>query len=393
DPARAERLEVLRAAELDARGAFGTDGRRNLDAIEELAAADPELGSLITVQPRSADDLRALLHGDETLLEFYGHGEQLYVVTAGTAGVELSRLDGAGLVDDVRDLREAIDSGEPWRELSRSLYDRLLKPVASRLRTPRLVIVPHGVLHYLPFAALDDGEQMLIDRFRIRVLPNTSVIPFLNDADAQGSALVLGNPDRGDPGLDLPGAEREALAISEVLTDARIRLRGDASESALRGQGQQFRIVHIASHGQFRPDSPLSSRLLLAGDDRNDGDLTAAELYTMRLSAELVTLSACETGLGEVASGDDVLGLTRGFLYAGADSVLASLWEVDDAATAMLMSAFYRHLGSTDRADALRRAQLETRERYPDAFFWAAFQLVGAAGGDRRLAAATAAAL
>jgi CHAT domain-containing protein len=108
--------------------------------------------------------------------------------------------------------------------------------------------------------------------------------------------------------------------------------------------------------------------------------LTVADLYTLRFDADLVTLSACETGLGKVASGDDVIGLTRGFLYAGARSIVASLWEVDDAATEQLMLAFYGNLQTHDKRESLRLAQIDTRTRYPQPLFWAAFQIVG--GGD-----------
>jgi len=103
----------------------------------------------------------------------------------------------------------------------------------------------------------------------------------------------------------------------------------------------------------------------------------------MRLESDLVTLSACETGLGKVASGDDVVGLTRGFLYAGAATIVASLWKVDDRATAELMRRFYDNLGRMDKLEALRQAQLETRKAFPAPFFWAAFQLIGNPLGGR----------
>ena len=114
-----------------------------------------------------------------------------------------------------------------------------------------------------------------------------------------------------------------------------------------------FKYLHIASHGTFNADSPLTSALLLAKDSTNDGTLTVGELYSMRLNADLVTLSACETGLGKIANGDDVVGLTRGFLYAGSRSIVASLWKVDDEATAYLMTRFYSALKSTSKREAL----------------------------------------
>ena len=155
--------------------------------------------------------------------------------------------------------------------------------------------------------------------------------------------------------------------------------REKATESNFKRIAGDFTLLHVASHGQYKADSALDSRLLLAPDGSNDGSLTVREIYGLRLSADLVTLSACETGLGSVLRGDDVLGLARGFLYAGSRNIVASLWEVDDDATAQLMKSFYqRLLAGTSRRQALREAQLALRKDFPDPFFWAAFGLTGA---------------
>jgi CHAT domain-containing protein len=138
-------------------------------------------------------------------------------------------------------------------------------------------------------------------------------------------------------------------------------------------------MLHFATHGKFNSDAPLASGLYLAKGNEADGVLTVGDLYSLRFDADLVTLSACETGLGKVANGDDVIGLTRGFLYAGARSIVASLWEVDDAATEQLMLSFYRNLEGHDKREALRLAQIETRANFPQPMYWAAFQIVGRA--------------
>ena len=139
-------------------------------------------------------------------------------------------------------------------------------------------------------------------------------------------------------------------------------------------------MVHLATHGQFRADAPMESRLLLAPDGENDGNLTVPEIYGLRLNADLVTLSACETGLGEVAGGDDVIGLTRGFLYAGARSIVSSLWQVPDQATKELMMAFYANLkAGMDNVTAMQLAENQVRAKYPHPVYWAAFQVTGGA--------------
>jgi CHAT domain-containing protein len=154
-------------------------------------------------------------------------------------------------------------------------------------------------------------------------------------------------------------------------------LRKEATEAALRDNAAGYNYLHFATHGEFNADAPLDSALILAQDATSDGLLTVSKLYSMRLDIDLATLSACETGLGKIANGDDVVGLTRGFLYAGASTIVASLWQVDDRATSELMTRFYGNLEHGDKREALRRAQLDARKKYPHPYYWAAFQLTG----------------
>jgi CHAT domain-containing protein len=151
--------------------------------------------------------------------------------------------------------------------------------------------------------------------------------------------------------------------------------------------------VHLAAHAELNPTSPLFSRVFLAPDAQNDGSLTVQEVYGLNLArADLVVLSACDTQLGAQSRGDDLVGLNRVFIYAGAPSVIASLWRVNDEATAVLMTAFYRQLrAGASKAQALQAAQVETRRHYPHPYYWAAFVLTGdpgtSAGGSAVLAA------
>jgi len=138
-----------------------------------------------------------------------------------------------------------------------------------------------------------------------------------------------------------------------------------------------FRYIHMASHGEFNPDTPQASRMLLSADATNDGNLTISEIYDLSLNADMVTLSACQTGLGDVKNGDDVVGLNRGFLYAGAKSIVASLWSVPDESTRVLMTSFYNNLKTTDKSSALQQAQLVGIKKYKHPLAWAAFQMTG----------------
>jgi len=262
----------------------------------------------------------------------------------------------------------------------RALYEKLIQPIEGMIDSKNLTIVPHGALHYLPFNALHDKAGFLIERYNIRILPSASVMKFLKDRseDHVGNLLAFGNPDLGNPAYDLPGAQKEAVTITKDRPKSRLLLRNQATETAVKRFGKQFRYIHFATHGTFDAEKPLSSGLLMTGDVENDGTLTVGELYDMHLPADLVTLSACETALGKVANGDDVVGFTRGFLYAGVSSIVSSLWKINDQATSILMQQFYESLKETNKRSALRTAQLKVKNTYNShPYFWAAFQITG----------------
>ena len=368
-------------------GVSGAESKqRNLvvksTAVEKLQSVAPELASLVTVTSMQLRQIQALIPADEVVLQYYYQGNEFYVFVLTSTGLQSVKLDKTGLEDEIRKFREAVERREERAlGLSQGLYNRLLRPVEKGLAQKNLLIVPHGALHYLPFAALHDGSAYLIDKYALRSLPSASVMKFLKPRSGAGSdtILVLGNPDLGDPRFDLPNAQIEAEDIAQHAGNATLLVRAKASESMFKQAAADFNYIHVASHGEFESGTPLNSALLLTKDANNDGMLTVGELYTLRLNANLVTLSACETGLGKIASGDDVVGLTRGFLYAGASSVVASLWKVDDLATSELMTGFYANLKKTNKRDALRQAQLETKKKFPHPYFWAAFYLTGSA--------------
>jgi CHAT domain-containing protein len=341
----------------------------------------PELASLLTVDAMRASEMLAYLRQDEVLIEFSGFGNTLYgIAFSGKESLSI-RLDGKQIESDVRKFREEIqDSIGQGSPLAKSLYQQLIKPFEPLIGKRNLLIVPHGPLHYLPFAALHDGSDPLVGRRSLRYLPSVSVQKYIRSGKSKtlDNILILGNPDLGNKSLDLPSAEEEAKAIAALVPNNQILTRKVATETYFKKSAQNFNYLHIASHGQFKSDSALESRLLLASDAENDGSLTVSELYGIKLNADLVTLSACETGLGKVLSGDDLVGLTRGFLFAGASNIVASLWEVDDEATSALMKGFYISLKrGLSKKEALRQAQIETIKKYPQPMFWAAFYLTG----------------
>lgn len=252
-----------------------------------------------------------------------------------------------------------------------SLHAALIAPIQAMLGSRRLVVVPHRALHYVPFEALFDGGQYVIEAREVCRTPSAAVLLKCLDGEPSiwRSALIV-----GVGGTDLPHIEAELDAIAPLFANATVFRGAEATTQAIALQASSASVVHLACHGQFRPDSPFYSALYLA-----DGVLTVRDAYELRLSnCGLVTLSACETGVSLVAPGDELIGLARGFFSAGVPSVVASLWTVDDEATAEFMHCFYTNLVAGKSANfALRAAQIGTLARFPHPYFWAAFVLHG----------------
>jgi len=177
--------------------------------------------------------------------------------------------------------------------------------------------------------------------------------------------------------LALPWSEREARMIGQREKDATVLVRADATESQVKKLLPTAGVVHLATHGELSEDDPLSSAMLLVPGGGEDGRLEVREVFGLDMHARLVVLSACETGLGKLSRGDELVGLQRAFLYAGTPAVVTTLWKVDDKATFELVRSFYTRLEGTGPVEALRQAQVETMRAFPHPDAWAAFGLSG----------------
>ena len=252
----------------------------------------------------------------------------------------------------------------------KNLYQELLAPVEGLLHAKHLVFVPHGLLHYVPFHALHDGQSYVVDRFSVSYAPSASIYALCQQkpANTSGASLILGIPD-----AQAPSIADEVQALKTILPDAKLFMGPAATEDVLRTHGPGSRIVHIATHGYFRQDNPMFSSIRLGGSYLNLYDL-----YHLKLPAELVILSGCATGLNVVRPGDEVVGLVRGLLEAGAQSLVLSLWDVHDRSTKEFMISFYTRLEQgLSKPLALQGAMIELRERYPHPYYWAPFTLIG----------------
>src|SRR6185295_9003877 len=241
-----------------------------------------------------------------------------------------------------------------------SLYRRLVAPIETFVGGQRLIVIPQGALHYVPFQALLNLNGYLIDQFEISYSPSATVLKLCREMAAQSeiSNLKSRNPNGqgemvalGLAQADTPEVAGEIKALAALFPNA-VKLTGNrATRDNLMKAAPKAKYLHLASHGYFRRDNPMFSFLRLA-----DSNLHFYNLLDLKLNAEMVTLSACHTGVNKVFPGDELHGLVRGFLYAGAPSVVASLWAVSDRSTAELMREMYSHIraGATKRA-ALRR--------------------------------------
>jgi hypothetical protein len=332
----------------------------------------------------SLDDIQRTLNGDMVLVEFYNDGVHLwaFLLDGKTISVHclpltidlLNQLLGKLQTNIVSAL--SIGSHDPanrnltslGQRILQRLYELLIAPLGlDRPKGQRLVIVPYGALHYLPFHLLFDGSQYLVEQYEIVVLPAAGLAT-LAGPQRSGGALALANTWEGY----LPYTLAEAQMV-QALFGGKMYLEETASRMTL--QTKPVQILHIAAHGQHRLDQPDLSYIQLA-----DGQLYADDMFQQDLSYELVTLSACETGRANVAASDELIGLGRGFLYAGAGALLVSLWRVEDTSTLHFMERMYKSLFSgASKAAALREAQrsliMENREAHPA--YWGAFQLIG----------------
>lgn len=365
--------------------------------LAAIQLADPNLASLVSIPTVRVGQAQAHLDSDTTLVAYYMTDRSTLAFVISRQDFKLVELPvEADLVFEAvksfRTLGLANLSNPAPRSLN-DLYAWLVAPIKEQLKTPVVAIVPHLALHYVPFAALTDGVNTLGQEFVLFNLPSASVLPLIMDKAGResGAPLILGDPLTRNPELPrLSFAAEEASRVG-ALFEVEPLLGSAASEKALREGIDGARVIHLAAHGGFNQQAPLFSRLWLAPSDEYDGSLNVYEIYTLELGvADLVVLSACQTQLGALTGGDEVVGLNRAFLY-GAPTVVASLWSVDDESTGALMESFYRHLQEGEgKASALQAAQREVRNdpNHPEwahPYYWAAFVLNGDPGRQTML--------
>lgn len=359
---------------------------RDLQVASRTPTDSAEIEVLTEAKVITAEEAGRLAQGEFSILEYFVTDTRVHVflIDSGRLFASAVDIDDRRLFDLISALRASItDPQAPPKSLAPvELYDILLRPLRHHISKRRLYVIPHGWLHSIPFQTLRDSAtgRYVVEDFAITYSPSTTVLKHVVErsrTSSRDSIIVFANADLGDRRFDLPSAEEEAIHIASTFKHSRVLMRHEATESLFKQHAEHYDIVHIASHAHFDVREPLRSAVLLSSDAHNDGRLEVTELYQLRLKATLVVLSACQTGLAYVVRGDELIGLVRGVMYSGADTVLSTLWSVEDSSTAELMKLFYQALDTQPKDLALQSAQLTLMRRFPQPFNWAPFVLMG----------------
>ena len=358
----------------------------------DMVGLHPDVGVLSAAVPELTEVERDL-PADRAIVEYVVGSRQIAIFVLRHDGVRamlqpVRCVDLESKITLLRDLIRHPDSTD-WQLPSRSLRHLLLDPIekAGWLHgANEITIVPHGFLHYLPFATLVRptlvGNRFLIEDYVVSYLPMAAALAISSPAQPPGERLVAMAPSVSK--LQFTSGEVRAVAAA-FGRHATAIVGPKATETWFKHVAADYDVIHFATHGFFNKTNPLFSGVQLEPDSQNDGHLEVYEILGLHLRAQLVTLSACETALGsgyftEIPAGDEFVGLTRAFLSAGASTVVASLWEVNDSSTARLMRNFYHQISEGSPSLSLAKAQRsmlhgDIAHRHP--YYWSAFVLVG----------------
>lgn len=374
------RLQQLQHAVREREEAF-------IRVLRELPGEEAEAAGLRPVRSLAIEEIRGALPEGAAILEYFQLGDKIMAAVLDRTGLAITPVTLTSRVSSVLRLLQfqmskfqlGADYASRFAEqLLRTtqahlneLHKELIAPIRSVLDVRHVIVVPHGILHYLPFHAFYDGEKYLDEQLTISYAPSSSIFALCEHRARRvtaGEALVFGIGDERAPQII-----EEARIVASALAHSRLFLGSEATAETLQQAGAGAQVIHIASHGFFRQDNPMFSGIRMG-----DSYLSLYDLYQFKLPADLITLSGCATGLTTVSAGDELMGLVRGLLHAGARSLVLSLWNVHDRSTTELMQSFYNHLrAGVPKVEALQKASSELRKAYPHPYYWACFKLTG----------------
>jgi CHAT domain-containing protein len=369
----------------------------------ELKSDDTTLAGKTTVQPVTLKTVQRRLGPAEVVIEYILAEPRSYALAITSSGVHQYELSSKVLIEtQISQYRDAIRNRRADPKLARTLFNELLAPIPEYRTKATVIVVPDGELHLLPFSALMDGDQYAISSHTFSTSPSSTVLSLLRDRESatladplQYVGVAAWTQARkqksfllrmvSGPGVEqlqpLPESKEEVETIAhDFPVSSTVLLGADATKSRFKHLPlEEYRVLHLALHGYADLEYPDRSALIFA-PQRNgldDGHLEVPEIRRLHLNARLVTLSACDTGVGPVGEAG-VANLVNAFIEAGAESVVSTLWKVEDRTTAHLMTTFYGSLANhNSKADSLRNAQLDMLRSNLPPYYWASFEIVG----------------
>jgi CHAT domain-containing protein len=335
--------------------------------LDLIKLSNSDYNSLISVEPSRLSELQELLADKNAIIEYWIGKEKsvIWVITNKTITARILNIGIDKTEELVSDCRALIKQGarKEYKLSLTELYNTLISPIESEINGyESLYIIPHRSLHFLPFQALiDTSGKYLIEKFNVSYAPSSSVLKYCSLKKYSRSDDFLGMA-LGDLWLEnfspLPGTKAELKQIVQLYPGATAKYENETSETYFKTEAKNHNIIHLATHGHLDSRRPMNSYLLMPSDYINDGQLTVNEVFDLNLKSKLVVLSACETGLGQLSNGDELIGLSRAFIYAGTPAIIVSLWPVEDASTSILMTRLYQYYSAGYRLqNALTMAQ------------------------------------
>lgn len=391
-----------------------------LKTLDMVKLSSSEYNSLLSVDPPKLAEVQKLVPDKGALLEYWVGSEKLviWVISEKTISAKVVKTGDKEISSLVKNCRTSIQpyTSRDYEQMLADLYKLLILPVEKEISSfETLYFIPHRSLHFLPFQALvDKNGKYLVENYHVAYAPSAAVLKHCSLKTKESGKSFLGMA-LGDLMLEsfspLPGTKIELKQIIQLYQGAMAKYENESSETFFKKAAPAYSILHIATHGYLDNKNPMASYLLMLPDNENDGQLSVEEIFRLDLSSGLVVLSACETGLGRLSKGDELIGLSRAFIYAGTPAIVVSLWPVDDASTALLMTRLHQYYAAGySLQDAITFAQrdlinnnfntsvkrgtnavvwdeaLETeirsgnKSKKRNPFFWAPFILVGFGG-------------
>ncbi len=349
----------------------------------------------------SLEETQKALSKNELIISYFYGNKAIYAIALNGSEKKMFRIPiDADLEGNIKKVYQMLS--DPKSDVmalgsaTHEIYELLLKPILNSGNHKKLIIIPDGLLNYLPFAALNTnpgGISYMVENHAISYVNSATLLSELRQRQPKEQTILafapsfdgtvnVSNADRGKL-LPLPNNKKE---VEQILTSfhGRAYVDGEASLRNFKSQLSSFGMVHLATHAIFDDTSPEYSYLAFSQNGNTTENLLyVADLYNLQLDADLVTLSACESGIGDLKRGEGFLSLARGFFYSGAASIASTLWKINDASTTTLMSGFYKNLSQGDSKDiALQKAQVQflnqnRQNGFAHPYYWSAFVISG----------------